>query len=1011
MAISLVGLPFPVCAAGSGLNLVLVVNQNSSESVELGNYYAERRQLPPQNILRIQWPGGNVQWTQSEYESVLLSPLLAMLASRQLTNQIDYVLLSMDIPYRVTTTTNGDNSTTSTLFYGFKPDSLPLSTCPMAPSSTSLYAGSEGIFRSTPPINADSNSFLATMITSSNLMQAKIIVDRGAASDSTFPAQKVYLGKSTDTERNIRYQLFDNAIFNTRLRGNYSMQRTNIYGIGGLGDTFGAETGGYSYGVDDVTFAPGAMADNLTSFGGLLFEPNAGELNILSLLAGGATGSYGTIVEPCAYLEKFPNPLNYFYQARGFTLAECYYQSVANPYQGIIVGEPLAAPFARPAAGAWNNLSTNALLSGTTNLSLQFAASDVQHPLQQVDLFLDGTWLQTLTNIPPRKNNRLYITVNGFTTNSVVPAGATIQMVASNLTVALNGLTNASKVLASAHGDRIELQSFDPSKTGGQIPISVSNSVGGASILTTFLTTSRSNFLDSIVWGVRKFIVSKAPLPGDFLQLTVTKTNGAQVTVAVTNTPTTNTSGLTQRLFDAINTNPDLQMADGLVAQDFVGYDPSGYALANFNLLSRTPGLNAAQIQAGLSGSAAFVINPTGINKLDGNLSVSDLQPRNHLYVTAGTTNLSFNFPLNTASIADGYHELTAVVYEGSHVRTQKGLAQSVRIQNTPLAATFNCLVGGSNTAVEATLQFAVTANTNNIAKIELFSTGGLLATVANQSTAGFSIAGTNLDLGLHPFYAVVTAINGKQYRTETKFIRFVGTESVSVNSATFCAGDSATLTATNNASNPSYLWSNGETNASITVSPDSTTNYTVTVTDGTTFNVNWGSSTVTVIPLPGLTLTETDATTRRGSDGTVTVTVSDGTPPYLVTLDTTTRTISTSGGVTTFTGLSAGSRSVSVTDKNGTGCTTFGYITVGEPGYIMNIVSAGGGDPSTNTITYSSIAGQMYYLQYTGVLQYPNSWLTFPDSTNTDNTLLRVYVDTNAFSPRFYRTVTTNAP
>ena len=33
------------------------------------------------------------------------------------------------------------------------------------------------------------------------------------------------------------------------------------------------------------------------------------------------------------------------------------------------------------------------------------------------------------------------------------------------------------------------------------------------------------------------------------------------------------------------------------------------------------------------------------------------------------------------------------------------------------------------------------------------------------------------MGVGLHPFYAIVTGTNGKQYRTETKWIRLVGTE------------------------------------------------------------------------------------------------------------------------------------------------------------------------------------------------------------------------------------------
>src|SRR5204863_9176811 len=175
---------------------------------------------------------------------------------------------------------------------------------------------------------------------------------------------------------------FDNSIFETRLRGNYSMQRTNINWIAGLGPILGAQTGYQNYGIYNVGFVPGAMADNLTSYGGLI--SGSDHLNILALVNVGAAGAYGTVVEPCNYLEKFPSPQNYFYQARGFSLAECYYQSVTNPYQGLLVGEPLAAPFAQPPNGAWPGLPDNALLHGTTNLTLQLNSSTADRPVQQV---------------------------------------------------------------------------------------------------------------------------------------------------------------------------------------------------------------------------------------------------------------------------------------------------------------------------------------------------------------------------------------------------------------------------------------------------------------------------------------------------------------------------------------------------------------------------------------------------------------------------------------------------
>src|ERR1019366_7259545 len=194
-----------------------------------------------------------------------------------------------------------------------------------------------------------------------------------------------------------------------------------------------------------------------------------------------------------------------------------------------------------------------------------------------------------------------------------------------------------------------------------------------------------------------------------------------------------------------------------------------------FNIYARGSGWPSSEIKACFSGSPTFTTAPVGTNTLDDN--VSDLQPRNHLYLTAGVTNLSFTFPLDTTALADGSYELTAVVYEGSHVRTQARVTQGVRVQNTPLNATFTTLAGAPNTVLDFTLLFSVAANTNTISTIELFTTGGSVGVVSNLSSATFAVAATNLGVGLHPFYAVVTRSDGKQYRTGTEWIRIGGAE------------------------------------------------------------------------------------------------------------------------------------------------------------------------------------------------------------------------------------------
>lgn len=765
-----------LCAGGSGLNVAVVVNQTSSNSVQLGNYYRERRQIPPQSVVRISWTGGNSVWSRSQFESTLAIPLLSALAVRGLTNQIDYVVLSMDIPYRVTDT-NGLNSTTAALFYGFKPDDvapgagLPDS-CSLPSSTTSPYAGSEDLFRNVGP-GTNAGTFLVTMLTASNLDLAKQLVDQGSLSDFTFPTQTVSLAKSSDLSRNIRYQTFDNAVFNTRLRGNYSVVRTNSDSPYGQSNLLGYENGLYQFSILANAFAPGAMADSLTSYGGIIFEP-IDHTTLLTFLQAGAAGAYGTVVEPCAYLAKFPDPQNYFYQARGFGLAECYYQSLTNPYQGLIVGEPLAAPFAVPANGSWNGLPTNALLSGTTNLTLQFFAADAGRSMQLVDLFLDGTYLQTLTNLPPSRYNVVYVTLPGKTNlNYTVAMNGSLKSVVNGLVATLNtsANSNVTKVAAFSHGDRIELRSLDPNRTGSQTYVSVSNWIGSASNLTTFIQSSRSTFLDSVAWGIRGYLVSGSVAPGTYLQLVVTQTNSSKVTVGVTN----NAGGVTllqfaQQFVNAINATSALQGTDGLAAEDLAQYNAT---TVDFNLRARSEGLPASKIQAAITGTLS--VSPNNTQALNQNLR--DLQPRNHLYITAGATNLPLAFAFNTAAQADGFHELTAVAYEGSSVHTQKRVSQTIRIQNSSLSAVLTVLVGDSITAREATLQFLVAANSTTISRIDLYSTGGLLASALNQSNALFAVAGTNLDIGLHPFYAIVTRNDGQKYRTDTKWIRLIGAE------------------------------------------------------------------------------------------------------------------------------------------------------------------------------------------------------------------------------------------
>lgn len=756
----------PVWGGGSGLNVAIVANRSSSNSLALANYYREQREVPPQNVLYIDWPNTPVQWSRYDFEKILRHPLHAMIGARSLSNQVEYVVLSMDIPYRVRDSDKA-NSTTSALFYGFKFDT-DTNVCSLPDIATNHYSRSEGIFRASPPALTN-GGFLAVMLTSSNLDQAARIVDHGVSSDATFPLQPVYLAKSIDRLRNVRHYVFDEAIYDNRVLGRRTLIRTNTDTPLNLGFAAGYQNGSATFRVPPGMFAPGSMADDLTSFGGILFERND-QTSLLEFLNAGATGSYGTVVEPCSYLEKFPLPMNYFYQARGFSLAESYYQALAYPYMGQVVGEPLAAPFSNPGHAQWMTMTPGTSLAGATNLALRFSAPGVHNPVAQVDLFIDGTFFRTLTNVAPSAGNTLNVNLGGRAIPYTVRQGATLKTIASGLADAINARTNITRVKAEALGDRLELQGLDLAKRGSAISLAGASTRGNAPALTTFLQVSGPALLDTVAYGARSYLITNTPAPGDFLELRITRTNGLISVHSVTNQNNLKLNEFVKSLLARVEADSSLKGPDGVVIEDInmhedFPYTPYAYGTndhsGTFTIRAAAPGWPQSQIQVVFHGSPSMEIETAGTNRLDEN--VSDLRPRAHLYLSAGFTNLYVNHLLDTTRLSDGHHEFTAVGYEGTHVRTQTRVSLPVIVRNTGLEASLSA--SAESVPVGSPLVLEATSSALG-ATFELHGTGGVLSIASNNPAPVFILDSARLGVGLHSFAALATDAHGARYRT-----------------------------------------------------------------------------------------------------------------------------------------------------------------------------------------------------------------------------------------------------
>jgi len=316
----------PLAWALDSTQVAIVVNTRDPLSVEIGKYYAAQRGILFQNVIRIGFAPGRAVLSAKEFAE------LKAWADEQAVPRIQAYVLTWALPYRVECM-----SITSAFAFGFNP-AFCAESC--APTQVSPYFNS----RARLPFS-QLGMRPAMAIAATSFEEAKALIDRGVAADGTRPSGTAYLLSTSDTARSVRSQYYPLV---ERMLRRQSRVRARVLQQDSLRDAqdvlfyFTGRT--HVEGLETLRFLPGAVADHLTSFGGQLTD--SGQMSALRWLEAGATGSYGTVVEPCAMPQKFPHPAvligNYL---SGATLIEAYWKSVAMPGQGIFVGEPLSAPY------------------------------------------------------------------------------------------------------------------------------------------------------------------------------------------------------------------------------------------------------------------------------------------------------------------------------------------------------------------------------------------------------------------------------------------------------------------------------------------------------------------------------------------------------------------------------------------------------------------------------------------------------------------------------------------
>lgn len=404
-------------AGGSGDNAILIIDPADPVSMWIGNHYKAARQIPDTNVLYMRPGAADYQ----AFQDINLAALAGTTASRRLNDHADYIVIASTAEFFVpapgyfsdacspitrfsltsayasafiTADVNARNNnqsysnrywSTANSAVAFDSNTTWLSGASSTQSGARRYyigglVGYTGVRGNTP---------------------AEIIamIDRTVAVEGIKPVGTIYLMNNTDDPaRNVRASQF-NAVLNTIttsldrqaqiVQGKIPWGQTDVVGVvSGWPETQLIES--------NIAIIPGAFCDHLTSWA-CAFDI-ADQVKATAWITKGASGSEGTVEEPCNYPTKFNHSRFHVYYLQGQTMAEAYFRSLQGfPTQNLLIGDVLARPFATIPVVANPNLPAGPI-SGTLTIPASATTAASRVTIAGLDLHVDGVYHSSTTN-------------------------------------------------------------------------------------------------------------------------------------------------------------------------------------------------------------------------------------------------------------------------------------------------------------------------------------------------------------------------------------------------------------------------------------------------------------------------------------------------------------------------------------------------------------------------------------------------------------------------------------
>ena len=347
----------PVCGLAQTPDQVLVVvNNDSTLSRRIGEYYAKVRLIPPTNICHIK-VAAKEGVTRQDYDNEIEGPIRHCLQNKELTERVLYIVTTMGVPLKIAgsgspqkTSGASVDSELCLLYARMKGQQFTLS----GPVPNPFFQQTEKPFGHPAfPI------YLVTRLAGYNFEDVKGLIDRAQQARNRgkvvldlednddargnnwlrkaaeqLPANRVIL----DTSRNVIYDQRDVIAYASWGSNDKNRNRrwSGFKYLPGAIMTEYVSTNGRTFERPPESFVPSANWKDESKF----FATSPQSLTA-DAIAEGVTGASGHVDEP--YLTMTPRP-EFLIPAylKGRTLAESYYMSIAGlSWQNIVIGDPL----------------------------------------------------------------------------------------------------------------------------------------------------------------------------------------------------------------------------------------------------------------------------------------------------------------------------------------------------------------------------------------------------------------------------------------------------------------------------------------------------------------------------------------------------------------------------------------------------------------------------------------------------------------------------------------------